>query len=248
MTNYILFDTETTGIEDTDRIIQVGGIFITQAGEVEVIDELCQTNQLIPFEAMEVHGITPEYLSQKAKVPYNETAFSQKINSLNNEENYLVAHNLSFDLKMIEKEGFECKMKKIDSLRCARHLYPDENRHRLQYLRYSLGLYKQEEEEAKKLNVIIKAHDAIGDVLIMKLLLRDMIQKVKSLYPNVNIMDKLAELTATPVLLKKFTFGKYKDRLISEVSQEDMGYLNWMLKNTDCNEDMEYTLKHYLKK
>jgi hypothetical protein len=118
--------------------------------------------------------------------------------------------------------------------------------HRLQYLRYALKLYESEAEEANILGVTIKAHDAIGDVLVMKLLLSKLVKEVQLQFPDEDIMQKLAELTTTPVLMKTFKFGKYKGQDIEEVSMEDEGYLKWMRKNLDLDEDMKYTLDYYL--
>ncbi|MEA1914837.1 MAG: 3'-5' exonuclease, partial [Campylobacterota bacterium] len=106
-----------------------------------------------------------------------------------------------------------------------------------------LDLYKTEEQEAQKLGITIKAHDAIGDVLVMKLFLSKLVAKAKELYPNTNIMDKLVELTTTPVFIQTFKFGKHRGRSTTEVANEDAGYLNWMRDNMkDLDEDMKYTL------
>ena len=245
MATYILFDTETTGNQEKDRIIQIGGMIIYSRSNIEVYDELCSSDIPISVEAMEVHNITPDII--EGKPPVSETALYQKINALNQPENYLIAHNIGFDLGMLKKEGFENRYTLIDTVRCARHLFGDMPYHRLQYLRYALGLYKEEEAEAKKLGITIKAHDAIGDVLIMKLLLSRLVQETKERFPETDIMQKLAELTQTPVLMREFKFGKYKGREIEEIANEDAGYLKWMRKNLDLDEDMSYTLDYYLK-
>jgi hypothetical protein len=46
--------------------------------------------------------------------------------------------------------------------------------------------------------------------------------------------------------MKTFKFGKYKDREIEEIVKADSGYINWMKKNMDLDEDMIFTLEHYL--
>ena len=240
MAKYILFDTETTGGSEEDRIIQIGSMIVDSKEPIEIYDELCSCEVPIKLEAMEVHNITPDLLENKPK--FIDTNFYKRLNELNSSENYLIAHNLPFDLGMLQKEGFENQYTLIDTLRCARHLLDNSPYHRLQYLRYSLELYKNEKEEAQKHNIEIKAHDAIGDVLVMKLLLSQLVALTKEKFPQENTMQKLANLTKEPIFIKTFKFGKYKDRNIEEVFNEDMGYINWFMKNTQLDDDMKYTL------
>ncbi len=244
MTKYVLFDTETTGNQEEDRIIQLGAMVVDAKGGVEVYDELCSADVPIKVEAMEVHGITPEVIEGKGS--FSTTRFARDLAMLNQEENYLIAHNIDFDLGMLKKEGFENRMKLIDTLRCAKHLFPDSNHHRLQYFRYALGIYKEEQSEAVKYGIEIKAHDAIGDVLVMKLFLSHLVAKVKEQYQGVNPMHKLEELTQTPVMMKNFKFGKYKGEAIADIARSDAGYIRWMLKSLDLDEDMRYTLERTL--
>ena len=244
MPKYVLFDTETTGNQEEDRIIQIGAMIIHSKDEIEVLDELCLAPVPISIEAMEVHNITPELIADKGL--YDETDFAMKVLQYNHKENYLIAHNISFDLSMLEKEGFQNNYTLIDTLRCAKHLLPESPNHRLQYLRYALELYQVEQAEAQKLGITIKAHDAIGDVLVMKLLLSKLVGLTQEKFAGVNPIQKLVELTQTPVMMKTFKFGKYKDREIAEVINEDRGYIQWMRANLDLDEDMKFTLDYYL--
>lgn len=245
MAKYILFDTETTGNALEDRIIQVGGMVIHNKTDIEVYDELCNPDIDIKLEAMEVHNIVPEMIEDKGLCI--DTNFYKKLLELNDPSNYLIAHNINFDMGMLIKEGFENQYTTIDTLRCAKHLYSELPYHRLQYLRYALKLYQTEEQEAKSLGITIKAHDAIGDVLVMKLFLRELVKKCTSSYPDYDPLEKLAELTQTPVLITKFRFGKYKGQEIAAVAKEDIGYLQWMRSNmADLDEDMKYTLDKYI--
>jgi len=241
---YILFDTETTGNQESDRIIQIGAMIVRDKNTIEVTDELCTAPVPISIEAMEVHNITPELLANKA--PFADTTFAQKIEEYNQSENYLIAHNISFDLGMLQKEGFENHYTLIDTLRCAKHLLSDSPSHRLQYLRYALGLYKSETAEAEKLGVTIKAHDAIGDVMVMKLLLSTLVILAKEQFAGENPMETLSKLTTTPVMIKTFKFGKYKGKEVAEVAKEDVKYLKWMQTNMELDEDLAFTLHYYL--
>lgn len=244
MIYYVLFDTETTGAEEEDRVIQFGSMILNQKGNLEVFDELCSNPIPIKLEAMEIHNITPNLLENKPNAV--DTNFYKRLEELNRSENFLIAHNINFDLEMIKKEGFVNNYQLIDTLRCARHIFSELPYHRLQYLRYALELYKDEDEEAKKLNITIKAHDAIGDVLVMKLFLSKLVAKVKMNFPDINPMKKLVELTLTPVFVQTFKFGKYKGEKIEDVAKKDANYLNWMMKNMELDEDMLYTLNRVL--
>ena len=244
MPYYVLFDTETTGNKEDDKVIQFGAMIVDQRGKVEAYDEFCSTDVEIKLEAMEVHNITPNMIEGKPLA--KQTKFYQKLEELNSPENYLIAHNISFDMGMIEKEGFINSYQLIDTLRCAKHLFPDMPYHRLQYLRYALELYKIEEAEAAKHNITIKAHDAIGDVLVMKLFLTKLVGKCREIYPDYNPIEKLVDLTKTPVFIKTFKFGKHKGKDIEAVAREDAGYLNWMRTNMELDEDLRYTLDKVL--
>ena len=54
--------------------------------------------------------------------------------------------------------------------------------HKLQTFRYKLFSKEEEELEAKKYGVEIKAHDAIGDVLILKLFLKALFLRAKKVF------------------------------------------------------------------
>ena len=244
MAYYVLFDTETTGNQEEDRVIQFGAMIVDQKGKVEAFDELCSSDVEIKIEAMEVHNITPDLLIGKPKAV--ETNFYQKLEELNTNENFLIAHNIPFDMGMIKKEGFVNQYQLIDTLRCAKHLFPELPYHRLQYIRYALELFKVEETEASKHNITIKAHDAIGDVLVMKLFLTKLVAKCRQIYPDYNPIEKLAELTKTPVFIKTFKFGKHKGKDVEQVAKEDAGYLNWMRTNMELDDDLKYTLDKVL--
>ncbi len=244
MSHYVLFDTETTGNGENDRIIQIGAMVIRSKEDIEIYDEMCSAEVPISLEAMEVHNITPELIADKPF--YRDTKFAARIEELNASENYLIAHNIDFDLGMLQREGFANKFTTIDTVRCSRHLFPDLPHHRLQYLRYALGLYRDEEEEAVRLGVSIRAHDAIGDVLVMKLLFSRLVKETKKLFPDKNPIEKMVELSNTPFLIREFKFGKYKGSKIEDIASKDMGYLKWMRNNLDLDKDLKYTLDHYI--
>lgn len=241
---YILLDTETTGAGEKDRIIQLG-YMVLDKNDTQVYNDFCSSEVPISYGAMEVHNITPEMIENKPAC--TQTKAYTKLQELNTSANYIIIHNAKFDLGMLAKEGFECQMQLIDTLRIAKHLLPDEEAHRLQYFRYKMGLYKQEEAEAKRLGIEIKAHDAIGDVLTLKLLLTELRKLVQKKFPNEESVAKMVELTKTPIFIEKFRFGKYKDKTLEEVALQDPGYLDWMLnKMENLDDDLRYSINKVL--
>ncbi|ABB45064.1 Exonuclease [Sulfurimonas denitrificans DSM 1251] len=241
---YIILDTETTGIGEEDRVIQLGFIVLGER-EIEVQNEFFSTSVPISFGAMETHGITPEMLDGKPLC--KDSTSYRRLNELNSDENYLIIHNAKFDIDMLQKEGFKTQMRVIDTLRVAKHLLPDEEAHRLQYFRYKMELYKEEQKEADELNIVIKAHDAIGDVLVLKLLLSRLKKLVLEKFPNENPVEKMVDLTLTPIMIKSFNFGKYRGKTLQEVATSDAPYLRWMLTNMEnLDEDMRYSINRLL--
>jgi DNA polymerase-3 subunit epsilon/exodeoxyribonuclease X len=244
--NYVILDTETTGASEPDRIIQLGYLVLSPGNDTEVHNEFCSSEVPIGFGAMEVHGITPEMIEDKPAC--TETAAYKRLEALNSDTNYMIIHNAPFDLGMLGKEGFSLKMKLIDTLRCAKHLYKDEEAHRLQYFRYKMGLYKSEKAEADALGIEVKAHDAIGDVLVLKLFLSELRKTVQEQFPGENPVEKMVELTKEPVFITApLRFGKHKGKTLSEIVAEDRGYLEWMIGNMEnLDEDMRYSISRVL--
>ncbi len=244
--HYVILDTETTGAQEADRIIQLGYLVLTPGAETEVHNEFCSTDVPISYGAMEVHGITPEMIEGKPLC--TQTGAYARLNELNTSENYMIIHNAPFDIGMLQKEGFELNMQLIDTLRCAKHLYKDEEAHRLQYFRYKMGLYQQEKAEADALGIEVKAHDAIGDVLVLKLFLTELRKAVQEQFPGENPVEKMVELTKTPVFITSpLRFGKHKGKTLTEIVAEDRGYLEWMVGNMEnLDEDMRYSINRVL--
>ncbi|MCK4875317.1 MAG: 3'-5' exonuclease [Sulfurimonas sp.] len=241
---YVILDTETTGTGEQDRVIQLGYI-VLGAKEVEVQNEFFSSDIPISFGAMEVHGITPDMI--EGKPTCQESSSYKRLLELNTNENYMIIHNAPFDIGMLEKEGFSTQMKVIDTLRVAKHVLPDEDAHRLQYFRYKMDIYKEEQKEADALGIVVKAHDAIGDVLILKLLLSKLKEEVANKFPDENPVEKMVDLTNTPILVTSFRFGKYKGKTLQEVAASDAGYLRWMLTGMEnLDEDMRYSINNAL--
>ena len=236
----IFFDTETTGIEEKDEVIQLAYI-VSENGNKIPANKYYKPNTNISFGAMAVHHITPEKLKDNGAITSLtiEDELMQTLLTYNTPDNILVAHNIKFDLDMLERHGFKSNMRHIDTLRCSKHLLKAEG-YSLGSLFYELGLYKKIKSLAESVGVDISktiSHDAMYDVIMLILLTKALLS-----LDNINI-DTLVELTKKPVLIDVFTFGKYKGQKIEDIATQDKGYLNWMLdKMENLDDDMRYTL------
>ena len=235
---FIILDTETTGTKDADRVVQLSFLVTDENNEIEEIhDTLCMPPVPITYEAMAIHHITPEKVSNS--IPLQETKAYKRLNELNIPENIMVIHNAKFDLEMLFREDFENNMQLIDTFRVLKHIQPDD-RHSLQVNRYALGLYKKEQELINKHNIEINAHDALGDVVVLKLLLDYLLEKYS--------VEDLLRLTKEPILYDKFYFGKYKREKIVDVIAKDPGYIEFLLTSTEqeLDFDLRYSINYYL--
>ena len=101
----VVFDTETTGLEDYDDVVQIAAIVMVDGKEV--YSETVYLRNQVPIdgtEAQKVNGITDALLAEKgidAKAALQ--AFLDRLYFWHGEKGkvLLVAHNLSFDYRMI---------------------------------------------------------------------------------------------------------------------------------------------------
>lgn len=237
MQKTIILDTETTGAGEADRICQLSYLVVDQNGEIlEIHNDLCTPPLPISFEAMAIHHITPEMIEGTPSCV--ETTAFKRLVELNTPENLMVIQNAEFDLGMLTKEGMNSNMKLIDTFRVLRAWHPLDIPHGLQFKRYQWGLYKKEQSLIDKLGIVINAHDALGDVIVLKHLYEKLIEE--------HSVESMIELCSQPIILEYVPFGKHKGKRFEEVALEARNDLKYMVENFDLDGDLRATLNHYL--
>jgi exodeoxyribonuclease X len=238
MRKIIFFDTETTGINEADRLCQIA----YKIGD-ESFMAIYKPPLAIPPGASAVHHITNDMV--KDKMAFIDSTDFKTVKELFEDANsIIVAHNMPFDYGMIRKEGI-IPANTICTLRVARHLDKDGKlaKHNLQFLRYALGI----EIEAT-------AHDALGDVLVMEQLYHRLIKKImeEDGVDEEKAVEKMIEISSKPSLMRNISFGKHAGKKVEEILQIDRSYLEWLLAQKELKqtgeEDWIYTLRHYLGK
>ncbi len=222
----IVVDTETTGTEERDQIVELAARWRGTGGSLSSYNQLANPGMPIPPEAMAVHHITDE--SVRFCPPSSEivTEFCLFIMRLANP--VMVAHNAEFDRGMIERAGLP-RLPWVCTWRCALHIWPDAPGHGNQVLRYWLGLEPEVPAD-------LYPHRALYDVIVTEAILARMLQE--------RTLEQLIDMSGRPAVLRKIRFGKHRGQLWAELPRD---YLQWIARQPDMDADSRHTAMHYLR-
>lgn len=236
----LFLDTETTGSDPESADICEMALLLTPylgtrpiQDEPERLQTLVKPPVPIPPEASAVHHITDEMVSDAPSIEQVGTEAAR----LFTEADYVCAHNLPFDLTVISRAlpeivGELPETARLDSLRLARHVWPDIPSHSLQALRYRFGLDENLEGDA---------HRAMFDTLLTRALVERLLQAL----PEISRWDELAEYARSPLDVQVFHFGKYRGNLVEDVIVRDIDYVRWLLQQDWLSKeypDLSHTL------
>ena len=124
----VVLDTETTGLDvhSGHKIVEIGALeIINLVPSGRTLHLYINPNRDIDEEAIKIHGITQEFISNK---PTFKQIAQEFLDFIKND--LLVIHNASFDLAFLNSElrqsGFQTisKDKVIDTLKIARQKFP----------------------------------------------------------------------------------------------------------------------------
>lgn len=235
----VFLDTETTGLGPLDRLCQVAYKFQDQE-----VESLFKPPLPIEIEAMAVAHITNRMVEDKE--PFLDSAMRKDLEKIFSEDNILVAHNAKFDAEILKRENiFLDKM--IDTRKVVQHLDTEGKipKYNLQYLRYFHDLNVEN----------APAHDALGDVRVLEKLFYFLFAEMEKTFDSEEkIISEMLAISARPILIKRFNFGKHVGKEVSQVAKEDRSYLVWLFnekvmtreKGGENDEDWIYTLDYHL--
>lgn len=229
--NFLFLDTETTGIEAEDRLIQVA----YKPNETRIVNALFKPLLPIKIEAMATHHITEKMVADKPAFE-GSTEHGELVQLLErHDDNVLVAHNAKFDVEMLRKENIVPK-NVICTMKVASYLDPLGKipSYGLQYLRYFLGI-----------DIEATAHDAYGDIVVLELLFNRLLTAIEKTMPREKAIAKMIEVSSQPMLIKKFNFGKHRGEKLCDV---DLSYLQWFAGQAEVDEDLKYSIDYWINK
>lgn len=165
----IVLDTETTGLEvaQDHRIIEIGAVEVENRKITgRHYHQYIQPDRLIDAGAMEVHGITESFLSDKPRFAQIADEF---LNFIEGAE--VIIHNAPFDVAFLDYELRLCNANTrmhivsnnvVDSLVMARKMYPGQ-RNSLDALCKRLGI----DNSRRKLHGALLDSEILADVYLI---------------------------------------------------------------------------------
>ena len=251
---FSVFDTETTGdnTKRADKPIELAAVrWNLNKSFLEIPKSwLVDPQMSIHPSAVAVHGIEDEEVEGKPLLEEVLPAFLEYI-----DDSVLVAHNISFDLNMLPILK-EMGNPKLDTLRFARQIFKigdigykghDLRSHKSQELRYWLGI---------KIDTMgLQAHRAAADILVTGEVFHHTL-KVYLERTGATTLGDLLDFINAPIMIEKMSFGKFKDRLISEVVREEAknskNYFAWLLREVNkgsmsIDQDLKHTIEYHLR-
>jgi DNA polymerase III epsilon subunit-like protein len=107
--NYVVFDTETTGVRPSfDYVLQYGFCFVIERRQVDSFAQIIKRRHAIPLtsRAVEIHGITPERMAYEGVDPSAVVpSITNTFEAYRQKRFMFVGHNLmAFDAPLFERE------------------------------------------------------------------------------------------------------------------------------------------------
>jgi DNA polymerase-3 subunit epsilon len=224
----VFFDLETTGVNIVkDRIVEMSILKIFPNGNKESKTWLVNPTIPIPQETIDIHGVTNEKVANE---PTFHELHKEILTIINNCD--LAGYNSNkFDIPLLAEEFLRCKhdfsMDLINEIDVQNIFHKLERR----TLSAAYKFYCNKE--------LINAHTAEADTLATYEILLAQIEKYDEIDNNVEFLSQFSTRGNKSVDIAGFiklddhgeemiTFGKYKNKTIKEVYNENPGYFSWI--------------------
>lgn len=139
---FTAFDTETTGLnpQKGDRLLEIGAVRFSKDGVLATYNQLINPCRPIPCEASRINHITQDMVRD---CPTEAAVLPGFINFIGT--SVLVAHNANFDMKFVNhalaSSNFSQLRNRVeDTVHLARLLFPELEKHSLQFLARHFGI------------------------------------------------------------------------------------------------------------
>ena len=214
--NALILDTETHDLNGYPIEIAYApcsfeqGVLVINQGEV--FDEYFSCPEPIALGALATHHILETDIAEKPS--FDTFKMPQDVQ-------YLIGHNIDYDIKAIQKCQPDFTVKGICTLALCRMVWP-ELPHTLSAMYYHV---MDDLELARK--HLRHAHNAKADIYFTGVILQTLVEQL-----GIKDMNSLFIMSETARIPKYITFGKHKGTAIKDL---DSGYVSWLLKQPDLD-------------
>ena len=186
------------------------GVLVINQGEV--FDEYFSCPEPIALGALATHHILETDIAEKPS--FDTFRMPQGVQ-------YLIGHNIDYDIKAVQKCQPDFTVKGICTLALCRMVWP-ELPHTLSAMYYHV---MDDLELARK--HLRHAHNAKADIYFTGVILKTLVEQL-----GIKDMNSLFIMSETARIPKYITFGKHKGTAIKDL---DSGYVSWLLKQPDLD-------------
>lgn len=186
------------------------GVLVINHGEV--FDEYFSCPEPIALGALATHHILETDIAEK---PSFDTF------KMPPDVQYLIGHNIDYDIKAIQKCQPDFTVKGICTLALCRMVWP-ELPHTLSAMYYHV---MDDLELARK--HLRHAHNAKADIYFTGVILKTLVEQL-----GIKGMNSLYIMSETARIPKYITFGKHKGAAIKDL---DPSYVTWLLRQDDLD-------------
>ena len=214
--NALILDTETHDLNGypieiayTPCSFEQGVLVINQG---EVFDEYFSCPEPIALGALATHHILETDIAEKPS--FDTFKMPQGVQ-------YLIGHNIDYDITAIQKCQPDFTVKGICTLALCRMVWP-ELPHTLSAMYYHV---MDDLELARK--HLRHAHNAKADIYFTGVILKTLVEQL-----GIKDMNSLYIMSETARIPKYITFGKHKGAAIKDL---DPSYVTWLLRQDDLD-------------
>ena len=214
--NALILDTETHDLNGYPIEIAYApcsfeqGVLVINQGEV--FDEYFSCPEPIALGALATHHILETDIAEKPS--FDTFKMPQGVQ-------YLIGHNIDYDIKAIQKCQPDFTVKGICTLALCRMVWPE-----LPYTLSAMYYHVMDDLELARKH-LRHAHNAKADIYFTGVILKTLVEQL-----GIKDMNSLFIMSETARIPKYITFGKHKGTAIKDL---DSGYVSWLLKQPDLD-------------
>jgi len=214
--NALILDTETHDLNGypieiayTPCSFEQGVLVINQG---EVFDEYFSCPEPIALGALATHHILETDIAEKPS--FDTFNMPQGVQ-------YLIGHNIDYDIKAVQKCQPDFTVKGICTLALCRMVWPD--------LPHTLGaMYYHVMDDLELARKHLRhAHNAKADIYFTGVILKTLVEQL-----GIKDMNSLFIMSESARIPKYITFGKHKGTAVKDL---DPSYVTWLLRQDDLD-------------